>query len=269
MRRSVTTFDAHMTSDEIMYTIEVGGHVTGIFHHCEHQTVLIWAWLTSALVRFTDNVLRRKKNKGTLLWKLKTATFSEQKKSKKRSEETLLLDGRWNSENSDTNDALNLGRQNKENVVQDKKRLLLLGFYFRLPLPKDEVHSSALSYRSHLCLSFCGKCQRVPHQSRWSAGAQPPGTKEHATTRNATTRRAQKDLAAQKLTLWCGRTLADHDKFTLRELGLCAPGTGPGKKRRGRMHRGRRDTALARLQGDPGAPLLINWRTNGILSALV
>ena len=43
MRRSVTTFDAHVTSDEIMYTIEFGGHVTGIFHHCEHQAVLILA----------------------------------------------------------------------------------------------------------------------------------------------------------------------------------------------------------------------------------
>ena len=119
-------------------------------------------------MRFNDKVLRRKNVFCFFLWKLKTVTFLfEPKKGKKDwGGEKLLLDGRWESQNRDTNDAVNLGRQNEENVVQEKKRLLLLGFFLRLPLPKDEVHSSALSYRIHLCLSFCGKCQRVPHQSR-------------------------------------------------------------------------------------------------------
>ena len=90
-----------------------------------------------------------------------------------------LLDSMWDGQKSDTNDALKLGRLSEENVVQDKFSLLLLGFFLRLPLPQEIVQPSALSYRFDL---------RLPPS--------PPGSTSHATTRIATTRRAQKDLAA-------------------------------------------------------------------------
>ena len=91
-----------------------------------------------------------------------------------------LLDSMWDGQKSDTNDALKLGRLSEENVVQDKFSLLLLGFFLRLPLPQEIVQPSALSYRFDLHLL-------------WNLSK---GSAESSTTRIATTRRAQKDLAA-------------------------------------------------------------------------